>query len=200
MVIRVETGLTVQMNALRAKHFFNASSCDCSDPFDNCSTHTVAYINNRPIAMARNTPGPASPIQLWSKGKSPLPNGQGVMEATRAVVDKEWRGKGLYRLLIAIIFMQAIKQCEIEKLVAVHEIDFKYRHVLQSMGFVNYGESFVCIHPLSNEAVSLQGIIANTKQTEIGFYEKTYHEIQSRLLKKWNIDMHTEISKLWCER
>jgi predicted GNAT family N-acyltransferase len=109
------------------------------DRFDAFSSHIVLSVNSKLAGMVRLTNRPPSVLAAWAIGSHHLPEGDDIVEATRAVVAKSWRGMGFYKILMT----EATAWCHatgVPSTVAAIEVDFPLQRLLSRIGFRDVGE------------------------------------------------------------
>ena len=98
----VTDSFTPEMDELRQTFTSNPWPDGTSiDPFDNCSFHILAFVENQLAGMVRLSAHPISPLASWVLKPDSLRSGIRIVEATRAVVSPEFRGNGIYKALMA---------------------------------------------------------------------------------------------------
>jgi hypothetical protein len=109
------------------------------DEFDRSSSHLTLSVAGELAGMVRLTRRPLSVLSAWAIGSHHIPDGDDIIEATRAVVARKWRGMDLYKLMMA----QVTHYCYwagAGRVVGAIEPDFALRGFLASIGFTNRGE------------------------------------------------------------
>jgi|GEM_PF-4684839 len=151
--IAATTKFTSEMEKLRRTGFHNSSSeTSSSDEFDTLSIHVLAIIRDEIIGMIRLTLEPPSVLQTWSGWKAPIPHGEGVIDVTRGIVAKQWRGFDIYKLLMTETMIKA-KALNAKIAVAPIEPHFQHRTFLSHIGFQNVGEPLIFNHPPIGDTV-----------------------------------------------
>lgn len=108
------------------------------DEFDGCSSHVVVSIGSESAGMVRLTRRPPSVLAAQIDPHH-LPDRPGIVEATRGVVARRWRGMNLYKLLMA----EVTAYCDhtgASIVVAAIEPDFPLRDFLARIGYQTWGE------------------------------------------------------------
>jgi len=104
------------------------------DEFDVLSNFVAARIDMKYVGIVRLTPGPDGPLQKWSIGPCPLPEGPNIIQMTRGVVRSTARGRGLYRLMMLRAMAFAFENAYL-RAVAIIAPDFRQRQFLFDIGF-----------------------------------------------------------------
>jgi predicted GNAT family N-acyltransferase len=139
MRFEVRSGFSPAMELLRREYADSPWPDGTSeDEFDHCSIHITASVNGDLAGMVRLTKRPPSVLSAWAVGPHHLPGGGEVIEATRGVVARKWRGMDLYKVMMA----EATRFCCAAgafRAVGVIEPDFPLRDFLATIGFQNCG-------------------------------------------------------------
>jgi hypothetical protein len=151
--VAATTKFTSEMEKLRRTGFHNSSPETSScDEFDTLSIHVLAIIRDEIVGMIRLTLKPPSVLQTWSGWKAPFPHGEGVIDVTRGIVAKQWRGFDIYKLLMTETMIKA-KVLGAKTAVAPIEPHFQHRIFLSNIGFQNAAEPLNFNHPPIGETV-----------------------------------------------
>ena len=133
--VEVRENFTAEMDRLRRQYSDGAWPGGVSvDEFDRVSVHVTATVNGQVAGMVRITRRPPSVLSAWATDPHCLPAGDDIAEVTRGVVGREWRGMGLYKLLMA----EATRYCHhwrVTRIVWAIEPDFRLRGYLEEIGF-----------------------------------------------------------------
>jgi hypothetical protein len=107
---------------------------ECDDGFDLRSYFVAAYLDLTCVGIVRLTSGPNGPLQKWSIGPCPLPDGPNIIQMTRAVVKTNARRRGIYRLMMLRAMTFAFES-DYSHAVAVIDPDYRQRQFLFDLGF-----------------------------------------------------------------
>lgn len=145
VTIRTSNRLTADMDRLRCEGFLDPGSgiTSMADPFDPFSTHITLWSDTGElIGTARLTErifaGPGL-IDTWTRGKAPQISGT-VIDVSRIVVDKRWRRRGIYKLLVSLALVEA-ERMGADKVVMVVDIGLPAAGFLGAIGFAILGPS-----------------------------------------------------------
>ena len=135
ILIEVRGSFSVEMEGLRREY----SNLDwpggvSEDEFDRDSVHVTASVEGELAGMVRITSRPLSVLSAWAVGQHHLPVGDDIVEATRGVVARKWRGIGLYKVLMAEVTRYCHRR-QVARIVAAIEPDFPHRRYLEGIGF-----------------------------------------------------------------
>ena len=170
---------TDEMEAFRRSAFHDPTmTISSADEFDSYSTHIIALVDGVLAGMVRLTSEPPSVLQKWSSGKALAPAGQGVAFASRAVVAGNYRGLGIYKVLM-FECMAWCRRHQIKYVLGTIALDFPLRPFLNGIGFYDSGEPCV----ISNYPVppSLCRCICCDVPSAWPLVTKAYHGLLSKL-------------------
>jgi enoyl-CoA hydratase len=140
ILVEVQNSFTPQMELLR-REFSDMEwpNNTTEDEFDSRSIHVTISVDGELAGMVRLTKRPLSVLSAWAIGSHHVPNGKDVIEATRAVVARKWRGMDLYKVLMAEATLYCVQS---GALVVVGGIEpaFPLRAFLTTIGFRDVGE------------------------------------------------------------
>jgi GNAT superfamily N-acetyltransferase len=135
ILIEVRGNFSDEMERLRREYSDrNWPGGVSEDEFDRDSVHVTAFVEGELAGMVRLTSRPLSVLSAWAVGQHQVPVGDDIVEATRGVVARKWRGIGLYKVLMA----EATRYCHhrhVSRVVAAIEPDFPLRGYLEWIGF-----------------------------------------------------------------
>lgn len=141
--VRLASRLTAEMDRLRCEGFLDPGSgiVSMADPFDPFSTHITLWSDaGELIGTARLTErkfaGPGL-IDTWTRGTAPAVGGK-VIDVSRIVVDKRWRRKGLYKLLVSLSLIEA-HSMGADKVMMVVDVGLPAQGFLGAIGFTIQG-------------------------------------------------------------
>lgn len=135
----VSSYISDEVSKLRIECFPDMQGETALDQFDSCSQHFTFKINESIIAYGRLTPGPNAVLARWSQGKADIPLGKDVIDLGRCLVNPNYRGMNLYKLLCA----KAIRYADLlgfNKVVGAFEPGRKFANSVYKMGFINSGD------------------------------------------------------------
>jgi predicted GNAT family N-acyltransferase len=141
ILVEVRDYFSPEMELLRRRYFSELEwpSGTSEDEFDRASSHITVSVAGELAGMVRLTKRPLSVLSAWALGPHYIPEGNDIIEATRAVVARKWRGMDLYKLMMA----EATRYSErsgASRVVGAVEPDFPLRAFLATIGFHNRGE------------------------------------------------------------
>ncbi len=141
ILVEVSHCFSAGMELLRRRDFSELEwpGGSSEDDFDQASLHITVSVSGELAGMVRLTRRPLSVLSAWAIGPHHIPDGDDIIEATRAVVARNWRGMALYKLMMA----EATRFCDragASRVVAQIEPDFALRCFLATIGFRNRGE------------------------------------------------------------
>ena len=149
----VTDSFTPEMDELRQTFTSNPWPDGTSiDPFDNCSFHILAFVENQLAGMVRLSAHPISPLASWVLKPDSLRSGIRIVEATRAVVSPEFRGNGIYKALMANAVIWAF-QHNILWIVGAIELPFPLLPFLRELGFSDFEQQKRFLNPPNGETV-----------------------------------------------
>lgn len=108
------------------------------DSFDPLSLHVVAWVDGCLAATVRCTGGGHGLLEAWSPGLS-VGRVAGDVDLTRGVVAHEFRGLGIYRMLMLWTMREVASRGFLRALAAI-EPSFHQRPFLEAIGFSFLGE------------------------------------------------------------
>ena len=181
----VET-FTSEMERLRRLDYGNTPSDDFSnDEFDARSTYILATCESEPIGMVRLTENLPSPLQSWLGENSSIPKGGGVIELTRGVVAKEWRGYDIFKLLLAETLIK-VKELGAKAAVTAVVPEANHCRILSEIGFQNTGKTLIYNHPQVGDLL-VQRMIQQPQTDFEKVIEARTKIINGEKLKEFNI-------------
>jgi hypothetical protein len=138
--IEVRNNFSPAMELLRREYADSAwPSSTSEDEFDQHSVHITASVDGDLAGMVRLTRRPVSVLSAWAIGPHHLPEGNDIMEATRGVVARRWRGMDLYKVMMA----EVTRYCRhrgASRVVGVIASEFPLRGFLATIGYGNCGQ------------------------------------------------------------
>ena len=132
-----------EIEALRRSDFeLAAGTTRVRDAFDECSSYMLARVGDELVGTVRMTQPPGA-LRGWlpNPGQSALPDGPGVVEFTRGVVARRWRGLGIYQLLMCATVLHAGKTATVA--IAAVEPFLHVRGFLHLLGFRECGRPLI---------------------------------------------------------
>lgn len=184
--IKAVSNFTPAMEKLRRKGYGgNNSRAFSGDEFDANSVHVTASCEGELIGMIRLTMSSVSVIQsLLNKNYSML--GQfGAAELTRAVVCRRWRGRNIFKLLMAEALMTAAK-LGADKAVSIVEPDAAHLEFLRTIDFYDLGDLVLANNRPKGEVVAQ--IIAKSLDEDMGkIFDTRAQVISCERLKNFRI-------------
>jgi hypothetical protein len=141
ILVEVRDYFSVAMELLRRHDFSELAwpGGTSEDELDQRSSHLTVSVDGELAGMVRLTKRPLSVLFAWAIGPHHIPDGNDIIEATRAVVALKWRGMDLYKLMMA----EATRYCDrvgASRVVAQIEPDFPLRGYLATIGYRDRGE------------------------------------------------------------
>jgi len=114
------------------------------DDFDEKSWFVNAEIEGKTIGSIRLTHSLSdsksdSPLGRWSHNKSPLPNGEGIVEMTRGVVAQKFQNLGVYKWMM-LRAMEVSRRLGFKKATAAVETNYYLKGFLSCLGFEDIGK------------------------------------------------------------
>jgi predicted GNAT family N-acyltransferase len=158
LAIAVEDSLTDDVEALRRRCFPGATpATSVADEFDERSLQVTARVDGRVAASVRLTPGPRGPFTMWSGGRAQLADGDDVITIGRMIVDEQWRGYGLARLLCATGMIHAT-HLRFATVVAAIKENGAILNLMLRLGFVASGPRVVT-HESIGTTIEVQPLV-----------------------------------------
>lgn len=149
--ICVKKKLTNAMEKLRSEGLGNAQ-LSSRDQYDSASFYLLIRTKRQVVAMVRLTPQKLqSVLGDWASDRESIPIGEDIIEATRSVVAKSFRGIGLYKLLMSHLALYVGQFQHVSKTIGAIEPDFPGWRFLQELGFAEFGTAKFVDPPLSRE-------------------------------------------------
>ena len=132
-----------EIEALRRSDFeLAAGTTRVRDAFDDCSSYMLARVGDELVGTVRMTQPPGA-LRGWlpDPGQSVLPHGPGVVELTRGVVARRWRGLGIYQLLMCATVLRVSETATVG--IAAVEPFLHVRGFLHLLGFQECGRPLI---------------------------------------------------------
>jgi predicted GNAT family N-acyltransferase len=132
-----------EIEALRRSDFeLAAGTTRVRDAFDDCSTYMLARVGDELVGTVRMTQPPVV-LRGWLPDPEQLgmAHGPDVVEFTRGVVARRWRGLGIYQLLMCAAVLSAGETATAG--VAAVEPFMHVRSFLRSLGFRERGRPLI---------------------------------------------------------
>jgi predicted GNAT family N-acyltransferase len=138
-----QDGFDAEIEALRRSDFeLAAGTTRVRDAFDDCSTYVLARVSDELVGTVRITQ-PAGALRDWlpDPGQLPMAHGPEVVEFTRGVVARRWRGLGIYQLLMCATVLRASETATVA--IAAVEPFLHVRGFLRLLGFQECGRPLI---------------------------------------------------------
>lgn len=132
-----------EIEALRRSDFeLAAGTTRVRDEFDDSSTYVLARVGDELVGTVRMTQ-PAGALRGWLHDPRQLPmaHGPNVVEFTRGVVARRWRGLGIYQLLMCATVLRAGERATVA--IAAVEPFLHVRGFLHLLGFQETGRPLI---------------------------------------------------------
>ena len=132
-----------EIEALRRSDFeLAAGTTRVRDAFDDCSTYVLARVGDELVGAVRMTQPPGA-LRGWlpDPGQLAMAHGPEVVEFTRGVVARRWRGLGIYQLLMCASVLRACETATVG--IAAVEPFLHVRGFLHLLGFSERGRPLI---------------------------------------------------------
>src|SRR5262249_29910406 len=116
------------------------------------------YIADQLAASGRLTPGPSSVFETWTQGRANIPTGASIVDLGRCMVSPDFRGIGLFRLLLLEAFLLAEK-LGYSEIVGAVIAGRRTAEVLYGLGFRNCGVAVESVEP--NKTLLIQPLVVS---------------------------------------